>query len=261
VTGESGTGKEVISNLIHRDRHDRESRSSPSTARRFRSSFWNRSCSGHEKGAFTADRDEDRQDRAGGRRHSVPGRDRRDEPIVQAKFLRVLEEREFQRLGGTRTLRADVRVIAATNGTWRTASRSRRSARTSTTGSTCSRSTRAPAQAARGHPSACGSLPRGSGEDDGPPAAGISRDAARVAAHLSLARNVRELRNAIERAILLCDGGLISAIISLPGVAHGASATANGARRRLRNGHCARERAPRARTVRRTAPIRRRSKI
>jgi hypothetical protein len=36
-------------------------------------------------------------------------------PSVQAKFLRLLQEREFQRLGGTQTLRADVRVIAATN--------------------------------------------------------------------------------------------------------------------------------------------------
>src|SRR5438034_4505009 len=36
-------------------------------------------------------------------------------PAVQAKFLRVLQEREFQRLGGTRMLKADVRVIAATN--------------------------------------------------------------------------------------------------------------------------------------------------
>src|SRR5260370_18767884 len=36
-------------------------------------------------------------------------------PAVQAKFLRVLEEREFQRLGGTRMLKADVRIIAATN--------------------------------------------------------------------------------------------------------------------------------------------------
>jgi transcriptional regulator with AAA-type ATPase domain len=36
-------------------------------------------------------------------------------PPVQVKFLRVLQEREFQRLGGSRTLMADVRVIAATN--------------------------------------------------------------------------------------------------------------------------------------------------
>ena len=36
-------------------------------------------------------------------------------PTVQAKFLRVLQEREYQRLGGTRTLRADVRVLAATH--------------------------------------------------------------------------------------------------------------------------------------------------
>lgn len=36
-------------------------------------------------------------------------------PAAQAKFLRVLQEREFQRLGGTRTLKADIRVIAATN--------------------------------------------------------------------------------------------------------------------------------------------------
>ena len=36
-------------------------------------------------------------------------------PAVQAKFLRVLQEREFQRLGGTRAQKADIRVIAATN--------------------------------------------------------------------------------------------------------------------------------------------------
>jgi transcriptional regulator with GAF, ATPase, and Fis domain len=36
-------------------------------------------------------------------------------PSVQAKFLRVLQEREYQRLGSTRTMKADVRVLAATN--------------------------------------------------------------------------------------------------------------------------------------------------
>jgi hypothetical protein len=71
---------------------------------------------GHEKGAFT------------GAVTSRPGRIEQaaggvlflDEvgemsPAVQAKLLRVLQEREFQRLGGTRPIRADVRVVAATN--------------------------------------------------------------------------------------------------------------------------------------------------
>ena len=47
-------------------------------------------------------------------------------PAAQAKFLRVLQEREFQRLGGTCTLKADVRVIAATNRNPSGSSRTRR---------------------------------------------------------------------------------------------------------------------------------------
>src|SRR6185436_3984510 len=71
---------------------------------------------GHEKGAFT------------GALRAKPGRvevaaggtlflDEIGElrPALQAKLLRVLQEREYERVGGTRTLKADVRVIAATN--------------------------------------------------------------------------------------------------------------------------------------------------
>ena len=55
-------------------------------------------------------------------------------PAVQAKLLRVLQEREFQRLGGTRTIRADIRVIAATNRNLKAAIAQTRSAKTCTTG-------------------------------------------------------------------------------------------------------------------------------
>src|SRR6185436_7300904 len=71
---------------------------------------------GHEKGAFTGAI----ASKIGRLEQAAGGTLFLDEiaemsPQVQAKFLRVLEAREFQRVGGTRTLAADVRVIAATN--------------------------------------------------------------------------------------------------------------------------------------------------
>ena len=90
---------------------------------------------GHEKGAFT------------GAMASKPGKFELadggtiflDEigdmpPSIQAKLLRVLQEREFERLGGNKTRQIDVRVIAATNQDLREALEQGISARTSTTG-------------------------------------------------------------------------------------------------------------------------------
>jgi len=116
VTGESGTGKEVIARIVHR--------ASP----RSRGPFVALNCAalpeqlleselfGYERGAFT------------GAQQAKPGQlelasggvlflDEVSEmsPSAQAKFLRVLQEREFQRLGGTRPLKANIRVIAATH--------------------------------------------------------------------------------------------------------------------------------------------------
>ena len=110
-------------------------RSSPSTARRCPSSCSRRSCSATSAARSPA------------RRRASPGSSSRpraatlflDEvgemaPPAQAKFLRVLQEREFQRLGGTRVLRTDVRVIAATNRDLQRAMERGRSARTLSTG-------------------------------------------------------------------------------------------------------------------------------
>jgi two-component system response regulator AtoC len=116
IRGETGTGKELIAGAIHHN--------SLRSARSFvkvncaalQENLLESELFGHEKGAFTG---ADKQ-RIGRFEQADGGTLFLDEvgdmsPNTQAKILRVLQEHEFERLGGTRTLRVDVRVIAATN--------------------------------------------------------------------------------------------------------------------------------------------------
>ena len=116
LAGESGTGKELISSLLHRlsPRADRpfivlNAAALPAT-------LLEAELFGYEKGAFTGAM----QRKIGHFELANGGTLFLDEigdmpPEVQVKFLRVLQDGVFQRLGGTRTLQADVRVVAATN--------------------------------------------------------------------------------------------------------------------------------------------------
>src|SRR5215210_8048655 len=116
VRGETGTGKELIAGAIHHN--------STRAARSFikvncaalQENLLESELFGHEKGAFTS---ADKQ-RIGRFEQADGGTLFLDEigdmsANTQAKILRVLQEHEFERLGGTRTLRVDVRVITATN--------------------------------------------------------------------------------------------------------------------------------------------------
>jgi len=116
VTGETGTGKEVIAALVHRFSPRAEGPLVKVNCAALPETLLESELFGHERGAFTG---ADRQ-RIGRFEQANGGTLFLDEvgdmsPAIQAKLLRVLQEQEFHRLGGTRALRTDARIVAATN--------------------------------------------------------------------------------------------------------------------------------------------------
>jgi two-component system response regulator FlrC len=131
-------------------------------------------------------------------------------PTVQAKFLRVLQEREYQRLGGTRTQQADVRVIAATNRDLKAAI-ARGTFREDLFYRLAVFEIALPTL--RDRPDDIPRLTQAFLADIGRvvarPAAGISDEALAQLGRHSWPGNARELRNAVERAVILAEGGII----------------------------------------------------
>lgn len=212
VTGESGTGKEVVARSLHR------------ASRRAKGPFVAINCAalpeqlleselfGHERGAFTGAL----QARAGKIEQAAGGVLFLDEvgemsPLVQAKFLRVLQERELQRLGGNRTIKADVRVVAATN---------RDPRRAMETGAfredlyyrlSVFEIHLPPLRERPGDILVLAEAFLDEiGQSVGRPSAGLSEDAREHLLAHPWPGNVRELKNAIERAVILCRGGLVT---------------------------------------------------
>jgi Nif-specific regulatory protein len=114
--GETGTGKELIAGAIHHNSTRATRAFVKVNCAALQENLLESELFGHEKGAYTS---ADKQ-RIGRFEQADGGTLFLDEigdmsQSTQAKILRVLQEQEFERLGGTRTLRVDVRVIAATN--------------------------------------------------------------------------------------------------------------------------------------------------
>jgi len=116
ITGETGTGKELIARAVHK-RSERSERAFISVnCAAFAPTLISSELFGHEKGAFTGAM----QRRLGRFELADGGTIFLDEvgelpPDTQVALLRVLQEREFERVGGTQSIKVDVRVIAATN--------------------------------------------------------------------------------------------------------------------------------------------------
>src|SRR5467141_176207 len=116
LTGESGTGKEVIARFIHRASPRRNGPFVAINCAALPEQLLESELFGYERGAFTGAQ----QAKPGQLELASGGTLLLDEvsemsPSAQARFLRVLQEREFHRLGGTRLHKANVRVIAASN--------------------------------------------------------------------------------------------------------------------------------------------------
>jgi Nif-specific regulatory protein len=116
ILGESGVGKELVARAVHEESERREKPFVSLNCAALPESVIESELFGHERGAFTGAVAE----RKGRFELAEGGTIFLDEigelsMNMQAKLLRVLQEREFERVGGVHTLRADVRVLAATN--------------------------------------------------------------------------------------------------------------------------------------------------
>jgi transcriptional regulator with PAS, ATPase and Fis domain len=212
LQGESGTGKEVIARYIHRASPRKTGPFVAINCAALPEQLLESELFGYERGAFTGAL----QTKVGQIELASTGVLFLDEvsemnPMAQAKLLRFLQEREFRRLGGTRLVKVNVRIIAASNrdlqravieGTFREdlfyrlrvfdiylpPLRERRS----------------------DIPLLTNAFLQDFNRSSGCASAGLTPDALEMLERHEWPGNVRELHNALERAAILCEGGAIT---------------------------------------------------
>ena len=213
IRGETGTGKELIAGAIHHNSHRASRNFVKVNCAALQENLLESELFGHEKGAFTG---ADKQ-RIGRFEQADGGSLFLDEvgdmsPSTQAKILRVLQEHEFERLGGTRTLRVDVRLIAATNRELSTMVAQGLFREDLYYRLNVVSIEMPPLRDRKDDITALGNffIRRFSGELK-KKIDGLEPDAQKMLMRYNWPGNIRELENAVERAMLLTEGRLISA--------------------------------------------------
>ncbi|WP_338866665.1 sigma-54 dependent transcriptional regulator [Myxococcus stipitatus] len=213
LVGESGTGKEVAARALHQWSERSEGPFVAVNCAALTETLLESELFGHEKGAFTGAVAQRR-----GRIELAQGGTFFLDEVgelkaeLQAKLLRVLQERRFERVGGTRTLEADVRWVAATNRDLK-AMMARGEFREDLYHRLAVFPIRLPSL--RERPEDLGPLAelllRRIGDELGRPGLKLSSDASARLQTFPWPGNVRELRNALERAAILADGTVVEA--------------------------------------------------
>jgi Nif-specific regulatory protein len=211
INGESGTGKELAARAIHLNSRRADKAFVAVNCAALTETLLESELFGHEKGAFTgavglkkgklevADGGTLFLDEVG----EMP-------TLLQTKLLRVLQEREFERVGGTRTIKVDIRLVAATNRDLEEAIR-QGVFRQDLYYRLNVVSIKLPALRERREdiPLLASYFAAKYSKKCKPHAMGISADARRLLSHYDWPGNVRELENAIERAVVLGSSDLI----------------------------------------------------
>ena len=211
ITGESGTGKEVLARAIHYQSKRADKPFVKVNCAALPEHLLEDELFGHEKGAFT----DASQQRIGRFEWAHGGTLFLDEigevaPSVQVKLLRVLQEREFERIGSSKTIKVDVRIVAATN-----RDLSRAIAEGTFREDLFYRLNVVPVElpALRERP---GDMPyfvnhflQKYGEETGRPDMKVADEAMDSMKNHNWKGNIRELENCIERAMILAEGDQI----------------------------------------------------
>ena len=211
IMGESGTGKELLARAIHRQGPRRDRPFVAVNPAAIADTLMESELFGHERGAFTGAY----QRKLGRFELAQGGTLFLDEigslkPEMQAKLLRVLQEREMERVGGTHTVKLDVRIIAATNADLRQAVAAQTFREDLFYRLNVVRVSMPPLRARRDDIGVLADhFIRRYRQQFGKPVSGLAPEALAALSDYSWPGNVRELQNVIERCVALADGPII----------------------------------------------------